>query len=112
MNRHILANIVDDKMQSLIAAGYRTSQPIEIHLIHPEISFLFDWVITNDEYASYDYKNADVVNAYTERLYPNICHFLCKELDSLFGNVNRENQCEYFESLTGRALRQARREHE
>lgn len=106
MNRHILANIVDQKMQSCIDAGYRTGRVVSIHLGRPEHCFIFDWEIDDDEYLTYDYRNANVIDLYSEKQYPNVCHFLCTELDSLFTNINRQNKFNYLDGLTDKERRE------
>lgn len=112
MKRKELAETVKSCIQKRIDIGCDSNRFFVIPLTNYQHDFIFDLVVTNDNFLSYDYKNADVVNEDTEEIYPNVCHYLCNELDKLFGAVNRENQSEYFESLTGRALRQAKEEQD
>ncbi|MBV5346976.1 hypothetical protein JZU46_02000 [bacterium] len=113
MNKKNILNPVIRYVDSKINSGYNNDGifivPIFSNRTH---FFVFELIVTNDEYITYAFEDAGIIEELKYKEYPNILEFLCEHLDRFFKEINLENQNEYFESLTGRALRQARREHE
>lgn len=111
MKRIQLTNIVAANVQGLIESKCQ-SKFVAIHLIRPQFVFCFDFCLHDEEFLFYDWDCCNVINESNNREYPNLSKYLAQTVFDILYAAGKENQKEYFNSLTGAGLRQIRQEND